>query len=81
MVGVMESKGLWSHNSFQRIYARTIVLSALIPQQTTVDPHLCQRLLATHKQVWLSLMRGHCSFLLGPGVHKVLFVPSKSLFP
>ena len=22
-----------------------------------------------------------CSFLLGPGVHKVLFVPSKSLFP
>ena len=24
---------------------------------------------------------GHCSFLLGPGAHKVLFVPSKSLFP
>ena len=24
---------------------------------------------------------GHCSFLLGPGVHKILFVPSKSLFP
>ena len=24
---------------------------------------------------------GHCSFLLGPGVHEVLFVPSKSLFP
>ena len=24
---------------------------------------------------------GHCSFLLGPGVHKVLFEPSKSLFP
>ena len=24
---------------------------------------------------------GHCSFLLGPGVHRVLFVPSKSLFP
>ena len=23
---------------------------------------------------------GHCSFLLGPGVHKVLFLPSKSLF-
>ena len=22
----------------------------------------------------------HCSFLLGPGVHKVLFLPSKSLF-
>ena len=24
---------------------------------------------------------GHCSFLLGPGAHKLLFVPSKSLFP
>ena len=24
---------------------------------------------------------GHCSFLLGPDAHKLLFVPSKSLFP
>ena len=24
---------------------------------------------------------GHCSFLLAPGVHSILFVPSKSLFP
>ena len=35
----------------------------------------------TLRQVWVSLLWGHCSFLLGPGVHKVLFVPSKSLFP
>ena len=28
----------------------------------------------------LSLLWSHCSFLLGPGAHKVLFVPSKSLF-
>ena len=35
----------------------------------------------THGQVWLSLLWGHCSFLLGPGAHKLLFVPSKSLFP
>ena len=28
-----------------------------------------------------SVSWGHCSFLLGPGVHKVLFVPSKCLFP
>ena len=35
----------------------------------------------THGQVWASLFWGHCSFLLGSGVHKVLFVPSKSLFP
>ena len=26
-------------------------------------------------------MWGHCFFLLGPCLHKVLFVPSKSLFP
>ena len=38
------------------------------------------RFLDTHRQVWLSLLWGHCSFLLGPGEQKVLFVPSKSLF-
>ena len=49
-------------------------------QQATADPHLCQRLLDTHRQVWVSLLWGHCSFLLGPGLKKVLFVPSKSPF-
>ena len=24
-----------------------------------------------HTQVWVTLLWGHCSFLLGPGVHKV----------
>ena len=50
-------------------------------QQPTTNTRLCQRLLVTPRQVWVSLLRSHCSFLLGPGVHKVLFVPSKSLFP
>ena len=50
-------------------------------QQTTADPRLCQRLLDTHRQVCVSLLWGHCSFLLGPVVHRVLFVPSRSLFP
>ena len=50
-------------------------------QQATTNPQLCWRLLDTHKQVWLSLFRVHCSFLLGSDVHKVLFVPSKNLFP
>ena len=49
-------------------------------QQPTTNSHLCQRLLDTHGQVWVSLLWGHCSFLLGAGAHKVLFVPSKSLF-
>ena len=50
-------------------------------QQATADPCLHWRLLDTHGQVWVSLLWGHCSFLLGPSVHKVLFVPSKSLCP
>ena len=47
-------------------------------QQVASNPHLCQRLLDTHGQVWVSLLWGHCSFLLGPGANKVLFVPSKT---
>ena len=50
-------------------------------QQVTSNPHLCQRLLDTHRRVWVSLLLGHCSFLLGPGMYKVLFVPSESLSP
>ena len=50
-------------------------------QQATANPHLHQRLLDTQGQVWVSLLWGHCSFLLGPSAHKVLFMPSKSLFP
>ena len=50
-------------------------------QHATADPCLHWRLLDTHRQVWVSLLWGHCSFLLGFGEHKVLFVPSKSLFP
>ena len=50
-------------------------------QQATANPHLHHRLLDTHGQVWVSLLWGHCPFLLGPGAHKVLFVPSKSVSP
>ena len=50
-------------------------------QQASADPRLCQRLLDTHGQVWVSLLWGHCSFLLCPGAHKVLFVPFNNLFP
>ena len=49
--------------------------------QATTNPCLCQRLLDTPGQVWVRLLWGHCSFLLGPGAHKVLFVASKNLFP
>ena len=58
-----------------------LYLVPLTPQQATIDPRLRWRLLGSHWQVWLSLLWGHCSFLLAPGVHKVLFVPSKVKFP
>ena len=46
-----------------------VLLHSVSPtlQQATTDPHLCWRLLDTHRQVWVSLSWGHCSFLLGPG--------------
>ena len=53
----------------------------LTPQQVIVDPCLPQRLLYTQRQVWISLLWIYCSFLLAPDAHKVLFVPSKCLFP
>ena len=45
------------------------------------SPCLRQRLLDTHGHDWVSFLWDHCSFLLGPSAQKILFVPSKSLFP
>lgn len=49
-------------------------------RQATVDPRLRQRLLDIHRQVWLSLLWGHCSVILNQWVQG-LSVPSNSLFP
>ena len=71
-------------NLFQKVpctHCCTAAFSAMTLQQITTDPCLCWRLLDTHKKVWVGVLWGHYSFLLGPGAHKVLFVPSKSLFP
>ena len=68
--------------SFKIVHVRTgtcVAPPAL--QQATADLHLRQRLLDIHGEVWVNLSWGHCSFLLGPRAHKVLFAPSKSLFP
>ena len=83
MVGIMAAMV----TSFKKTYASMLQLLGMLysvpltPQQATVDPCLCWSLLDTHRQVWLFLFWGHCSFLLGPGAHKVLFMPSKHLFP
>ena len=74
--------------SSKRTYANTLCLPGLLlpapltPQQATVDPLLCSRSPNTHRQIWLNLLWGHCSFLLGSSIHKILFVLSNSLcFP
>ena len=52
-----------------------------ILQHATTDPYLHCRPLDTHRQVWVYILWGHCSFLLGPGPHNILSMPSKSVFP
>ena len=63
--------------SLERIYARTVVSSAPDP---TAAHCKSKSLLETPGHSRASLLWAHCPFLLGPGVHKVLYVPSKSLF-
>ena len=70
----------------KRTYANTHLPGPLLPvplplQEAIADLRLHRRSSNIHRQVWLSILWGHCSFLLGLGMHKVLFVPSKSLFP
>ena len=62
--------------SFKRTLPTLLYSVPLTLHQATVEPCLHWRLLDTHRQVWVNLLWGHCSFLLGPYVHKVLFVPS-----
>ena len=50
-------------------------------QQATADPHLHRRLLDTPGKVWVSLLWGHCSFLLGPGAQGSVCVLRESVSP
>ena len=50
-------------------------------KQASVDPSLCQKLLDIQRYVCLSLLWRHCSFLLDSGVHKILILSYRSLFP
>ena len=67
--------------SFKRSHACTAWLSAPNPAAGHCWPMPLPET-AGHSRASLGQsFVGHCSFLLGPGVHKVFFVPSKSLFP
>ena len=72
MVEVMKIMG----TSFKRSHAHNATLSAPDP---AAGYHWPKPLPETPEHSRASL--GHCSFLLGPGAYKVLFVPSKGLFP
>ena len=82
MVGVMAVMA----TSFKSTYtsmlcSQTIAVTVLTLQKATVDPHLRQQLLNSHREVWLSLLWSHCSFFLDPGAHKVLLCPPRVCFP
>ena len=47
--------------------------------QATADPQLQWRLLDTHGQVWVSLLWGHCSLLLGSGAYKAVCALQESV--
>ena len=66
--------------TFKRPCAGTAVLGAPDPAASHRQPTLCLRLLDPTGESQ-SVLWGHCSFLLGPGAHKILSVPCKSLFP
>ena len=66
---------------FKRSHALTATLIAPSPaaghRRSTPQPEpLGHSQTSLDQSLW-----GHCSFVLGPCVHKVLFVPSQSLFP
>ena len=58
---------------------RTVVVSAPTLWQATVNPHLHRRLLDTHRQVWLSLLWGYCSWVLVQTRFRCAFPESVSL--
>ena len=64
--------------SFKRTCACTVVFSAPDPIAGHCRP---TPLPETPGHSQASLLWGLCLFLLAPGIHKVLSVPSKSLFP
>ena len=67
--------------AFKRSHACTAILSAPDPAAGHHQSMPPLEVLDTHRQVWVSLLWGHCPWLPCPRAHKVFFVPSKSLFP
>ena len=73
--------------SSKRTYANMLLLPGLLLplpltlQQATVSPCLCWRLTNTHRQLWLSIFRDHCSFLLSLLGTRFCLCPPRVCFP
>ena len=67
--------------SFKRSHAGTALLNVPDCVVGHCQPKPSLETPGHSEQVWVSLLCSHCSFILGPGGHKILFLPSKGLFP
>ena len=67
--------------SFKRSHACTAAHSIPNPAAGHCWPMFLPEIPEHSGQVWVSFWWDHWSCLLGLGTHKVLFMPSKSLFP
>ena len=67
--------------SFKRSHAGTALLSVSDSVVGHCQPKPSLETPGHSGQVWVSLLWRHCSLLLRPGVHRILVLPSKGLFP
>ena len=61
----------------QHVLPRILLPGFLSSRQASASPRLGRRPSNTHKKAWFSHLWSHCSFLLGPVMHKVLSVRAK----
>ena len=80
VVEVMKMMVKDNGTSFKRSHACTATLSAPNPAAGHCRPTPLPGTPGQPLASLVSLLWGHCSFLLGSGTHKVLSVPFKSLF-
>ena len=71
---------LQEHSGHMLRLPQLLLPELLCPWRATADSFPHRRPSDTQRQVWLSLLWGSLLLSLSPGVHKVLFVPSKSLW-
>ena len=67
--------------SYKKSCARTATLSSSDPEAGHRWPMPLPETPGHSQASLCQSLGGHCTFVLGPGAHKVLFVPSKTLFP